>query len=126
MRVERVRYRQPDPDLRLDGRQPGSEAGLLAALRSAGIADLEKPVFRVSKASIDRRPPDGDPQLSPSGRCMPPRAAVMALAAQCTAGPISAKVIVVDEDIDPTNVHQVLGVATRSRPAQSIDILRET
>jgi len=36
-------------------------------------------------------------------------------------------VIVVDDDVDPTNVHQVLwAMATRSRPAQSIDILRET
>jgi UbiD family decarboxylase len=33
----------------------------------------------------------------------------------------------VDDDIDPTNVHRVLwAMATRSRPAQSIDILRET
>jgi 3-polyprenyl-4-hydroxybenzoate decarboxylase len=33
----------------------------------------------------------------------------------------------VDDDIDPTNVGQVLwAMATRSRPAHSIDILRET
>jgi len=53
---------------------------------------------------------------------------VMALAAQCTAGAYFGKyVIVVDDDVDPTNVHQVLwAMATRSRPAQSIDILRET
>ena len=53
---------------------------------------------------------------------------VMALAAQCTAGAYFGKyVIVVDDDIDPTNVDQVLwAMATRSRPAQSIDILRET
>jgi 3-polyprenyl-4-hydroxybenzoate decarboxylase len=56
------------------------------------------------------------------------RFAVMALAAQCTAGAYFGKyVIVVDDDIDPTNVHQVLwAMATRSRPSQSIDILRET
>src|SRR5262249_16134629 len=50
------------------------------------------------------------------------------LAAQCTAGAYFGKyVIVVDDDIDPTNVGQVLwAMATRSRPAQSIDILRET
>ena len=55
-------------------------------------------------------------------------AQVMALAAQCTAGAYFGKyVIVVDDDIDPTNVGQVLwAMATRSRPAQSIDILRET
>lgn len=53
---------------------------------------------------------------------------VMALAAQCTGGAYFGKyIIVVDDDIDPTNVHQVLwAMATRSRPAQSIDILRET
>ena len=52
----------------------------------------------------------------------------MALAAQCTGGAYFGKyVIVVDDDVDPTNVHQVLwAMATRSRPAQSIDILRET
>jgi len=53
---------------------------------------------------------------------------VMALAAQCTAGAYFGKyVIVVDDDIDPSNIGQVLwAMATRSRPAQSIDILRET
>ena len=53
---------------------------------------------------------------------------VMALAAQCTAGAYFGKyVIVVDDDIDPTNIGQVLwAMATRSRPAHSIDILRET
>jgi 3-polyprenyl-4-hydroxybenzoate decarboxylase len=53
---------------------------------------------------------------------------VMALAAQCTAGAYFGKyVIVVDDDVDPTDVHQVLwAMATRSRPAHSIDILRET
>ena len=55
-------------------------------------------------------------------------AQTMALAAQCTGGAYFGKyVIVVDDDVDPTNVHQVLwAMATRSRPAQSIDILRET
>jgi 4-hydroxy-3-polyprenylbenzoate decarboxylase len=55
-------------------------------------------------------------------------AQAMALAAQCTAGAYFGKyVIVVDDDIDPSNIHQVLwAMATRSRPAQSIDILRET
>ena len=53
---------------------------------------------------------------------------VMALAAQCIGGAYFGKyIIVVDDDVDPTNVHQVLwAMATRSRPAQSIDILRET
>src|SRR5258708_14132249 len=52
----------------------------------------------------------------------------MAVAGQWTAGAYFGKyVIVVDDDVDPTNVNQVLwAMATRSRPAQSIDILRET
>ena len=52
----------------------------------------------------------------------------MTLAAQCTGGAYFAKyVIVVDDDVDPTDTNQVLwAMATRSRPAQSIEILRET
>lgn len=55
-------------------------------------------------------------------------AQVLALAAQCIGGAYFSKyIIVVDDDVDPTNIHQVLwAMATRSRPAQSIDILRET
>ena len=55
-------------------------------------------------------------------------AQVMTLAAQCTGGAYFVKyVIVVDDDVDPTDIHQVLwAMATRSRPAQSIEILRET
>jgi 4-hydroxy-3-polyprenylbenzoate decarboxylase len=55
-------------------------------------------------------------------------AQALALAAQCTGGAYFGKyVIVVDDDVDPTDVHQVLwAMATRSRPAQAIDILRET
>ncbi len=38
------------------------------------------------------------------------RSQVMALAAQCTAGAYFGKyIIVVDDDIDPTNIGQVLG-----------------
>jgi 4-hydroxy-3-polyprenylbenzoate decarboxylase len=53
---------------------------------------------------------------------------VMTLAAQCTGGAYFAKyVIVVDDDVDPTNIHEVLwAMATRSRPTQSIEFLRET
>jgi len=52
----------------------------------------------------------------------------MCLAAQCTGGAYFAKyVVVVDDDVDPTDTNQVLwAMATRSRPAQSIEILRET
>jgi len=55
-------------------------------------------------------------------------AQVGALAAQCMGGAYFTKyIIVVDDDIDPTNLAEVMwAVVTRSRPTQSIDILRET
>ena len=133
MRVEKVRYRDnPTLTCALMADGPSNECGLFwAALRSAGIwADLQKlgvpgiqGVWSIPEAagwgmtvvSIKQMYAGHAPQ-------------VMALAAQCTAGAYFGKyVIVVDEDIDPTNVGQVLwAMATRSRPAQSIDILRET
>jgi 4-hydroxy-3-polyprenylbenzoate decarboxylase len=55
-------------------------------------------------------------------------AQVMALAAQCTGAAYFSKyIVVVDHDVDPTNLAEVVwAMMTRSRPAQSIDILRET
>ncbi len=133
MRVEKLRYRsRPTLTCALMADGAANEAGLFwAALRSAGIwADLQKMgvpgicgVWSIPEAagwgitvvSIKQMYAGHAPQ-------------VMALAAQCTAGAYFGKyVIVVDEDIDPTDVHQVLwAMATRSRPSQSIDILRET
>ena len=133
MRVERVRYRNnPTLTCALMADGPSNECGLFwAALRSAGIwADLHKlgvpgiqGVWSIPEAagwgmtvvSIKQMYAGHAPQ-------------VMALAAQCTAGAYFGKyVIVVDDDIDPSNIGQVLwAMATRSRPAQSIDILRET
>src|SRR6266566_4321568 len=133
MRIERLRYRDnPTLTCALMADGAANEAGLFwAALRSAGIwADLEKigvpgiqGVWSIPEAagwgitvvSIQQMYPGHAPQ-------------VMALAAQCTAGAYFGKyIIVVDDDVDPTDVHQVLwAMATRSRPSQSIDILRET
>ena len=55
-------------------------------------------------------------------------AQVGALAAQCMGGAYFTKyVVVVDDDVDPTKLDEVVwAMVTRSRPAQSIDILRET
>jgi UbiD family decarboxylase len=55
-------------------------------------------------------------------------AQVGALAAQCMGGAYFSKyIVVVDEDVDPTELGEVIwAMVTRSRPAQSIDILRET
>ena len=133
MRVEKLRYRSnPTLTCALMADGASNEAGLFwAALRSAGIwADLEKLGIPGIKGvwSIPEAAGWGITCVSIKQMYPGHAAQVMALAAQCTAGAYFGKyVIVVDDDIDPANVHQVLwAMATRSRPAQSIDILRET
>jgi 4-hydroxy-3-polyprenylbenzoate decarboxylase len=111
---------------------PSNECGLFwAALRSAGIwGDLEKLGVPGIKGvwSIPEAAGWGMTVVSLQQLYAGHAPQVMALAAQCTAGAYFGKyVIVVDDDVDPTDIHQVLwAMATRSRPAQSIDILRET
>jgi 4-hydroxy-3-polyprenylbenzoate decarboxylase len=53
---------------------------------------------------------------------------VMSLAAQCMGGAYFTKyIIVVDDDVDPSNMQEVLwAMVTRSRPSESIEILRAT
>jgi UbiD family decarboxylase len=133
MRVERVRYRDnPTLTCALMADTAANEAGLFwAALRSAGVwADLQKLGVPGIKGvwSIPEAAGWGITVVSIKQMYAGHAAQVMALAAQCTAGAYFGKyVIVVDDDVDPTNVNQVLwAMATRSRPAQSIDILRET
>jgi 4-hydroxy-3-polyprenylbenzoate decarboxylase len=133
MRVEKLRYRtNPTLTCALMADGAANEAGLFwAALRSAGIwADLQKLGIPGIKGvwSIPEAAGWGITCVSIKQMYAGHSSQVMALAAQCTAGAYFGKyVIVVDDDIDPTNVHQVLwAMATRSRPAQSIDILRET
>ena len=55
-------------------------------------------------------------------------AQVLALVAQCPGGAYYSKwIIAVDEDVDPTNMDQVvLAMATRCNPVEDIDILRNT
>ena len=133
MRVERVRFRDnPTLTCALMADGPANEAGLFwAMLRSAGIwADLQKLGVPGVKGvwSIPEAAGWGITVVSIEQMYAGHAPQVMALAAHCTAGAYFGKyVIVVDDDIDPTNVHQVLwAMATRSRPSQSIDILRET
>ena len=133
MRVEKVRYRdQPTLTCALMADGAANEAGLFwAALRSAGVwADLQKLGVPGIEGvwSIPEAAGWGITVVSLRQMYAGHAAQVMALAAQCTAGAYFGKyVIVVDDDVDPTDVHQVLwAMATRSRPAQSIDILRET
>jgi UbiD family decarboxylase len=133
MRVERVRYRDnPTLTCALMADGPANEAGLFwAALRSAAIwADLQKLGIPGIQGvwSIPEAAGWGITVVSLKQMYPGHAAQAMALAAQCTGGAYFGKyVIVVDDDVDPTNVSQVLwAMATRSRPAQSIDILRET
>jgi UbiD family decarboxylase len=53
---------------------------------------------------------------------------VVALAAQVPGGALLSKwIIVVDDDVDPSNMNQVLwAMATRCHPADDIDILQHT
>ena len=133
MRVERLRYRNnPTLTCALMADGPSNECGLFwAALRSAGIwADLQKLGIPGIQGvwSIPEAAGWGMTVVSIKQMYAGHAPQVMALAAQCTAGAYFGKyVIVVDDDIDPSNIGQVLwAMATRSRPAQSIDILRET
>ena len=133
MRVEKVRFRDnPTLTCALMADGAANEAGLFwAALRSAAIwADLQKLGVPGIKGvwSIPEAAGWGITVVSITQAYPGHAAQVMALAAQCTGGAYFGKyVIVVDDDVDPTNVNQVLwAMATRSRPAQSIDILRET
>ena len=52
----------------------------------------------------------------------------LALAAQCPGGAYFSKwIIVVDEDVDPSNINQVLwAMSTRCNPVDDIDVLRQT
>jgi UbiD family decarboxylase len=133
MRVEKLRHRtNPTLTCALMADGAANEAGLFwAALRSAGVwADLQKLGVPGIKGvwSIPEAAGWGITVVSIQQQYAGHAPQVMALAAQCTAGAYFGKfIIVVDDDIDPTNVHQVLwAMATRARPAQSIDILRET
>jgi len=133
VKIEKVRYRSnPTVTCALMAEGTANECGLFwAALRSAGIwGDLQKLGVPGIQGvwSIPEAAGWGITVVSIRQMYAGHAAQVMALAAQCTAGAYFGKyVIVVDDDIDPSNVSQVLwAMATRSRPAQAIDILRET
>tara|TARA_B100000315_G_scaffold236130_1_gene251628 strand:+ start:3259 stop:4770 length:1512 start_codon:yes stop_codon:yes gene_type:complete len=133
VKVEKVRYRD-DPTLTCalmaDGK--ANEAGLFwAMLRAAKVwNDLEKMgVPGLQGAwSVPEAAGWGITVVSIKQMYAGHASQAVNLAAQCMGGAYFGKyVIVVDEDIDPTNVNEVLwAMATRSRPSESIDILRET
>lgn len=71
--------------------------------------------FGVTVVSVEQRYPGHAPQA-------------LALAAQCPGGAYFSKwIVVVDEDVDPTDTDQVLwALSTRCNPVEDIDVLRQT
>jgi len=132
--VKAVHYRD-DPILThaLMADYPANECALLFSLaRSARIwNDLEKlgvpgikgvychPAaaggFGVTTVSLEQRYAGHAPQA-------------LALAAQCPGGAYYSKwIIAVDDDVDPTDINQVLwAMATRCNPIEDLDLLRQT
>jgi len=132
--VERVRFRKkPILSCALMADHPANELGLLYAIvRGAKIwNDLDKlgvpgvkgvycfPAgaggFGITAVSIEQRYPGHASQVA-------------TLAAQTPGGAYFSKlIVVVDDDVDPTDIHQVLwAIATRCSPEKDIDILRNT
>jgi len=132
--VKCVRYRNnPILTCALMADYPACEQGLFFSIvRSAGIwADLQKlgipgiqGVFSFPEAAGGF----GATAVSIEQRYAGHAAQTAALTAQVPAGAYYNKyIIVVDEDVDPTDIHQVLwAMTTRSDPATDIDILRST
>ena len=132
--VKCVRYRNnPILTCALMADYPACEQSLLfSIIRAARIwADLEKlgvPGIRGVSSFPEAAGGFGATCVSIEQRYPGHAAQVAALAAQTPAGAYYAKwIIVVDEDIDPTDIHQVFwAMSTRSDPATDIDVLRDT
>ncbi len=132
--VKCVRFRN-DPILTcaLMADYPACEESLLfAVMRSARIwADLDKlgiPGIRGVFCFPQAASGYGITAVSIEQRYAGHAAQVAALAAQVPGGAYYTKfIIVVDDDVDPTDIHQVLwAMSTRCNPATDIDILRDT
>ncbi len=133
VRIEKVRYRDnPTLTCALMADGASNEAGLFWALLRASKVwnDLDKLGVPGIKGvwSIPEAAGWGITVVSIEQQYAGHAPQTMALAAQCMGGAYFGKyVIVVDHDVDPSNAHEVLwAMATRSRPSESIDILRET
>ncbi len=131
--IEKVRYKT-DPVLTcaLIADWPANEAGLLwGLLRAAKVwADLD--TMGVPGIRGVWCPPEaagwGMTVVSIEQGYAGHAAQTMALAAQCMGGAYFTKyIVVVDHDVDPSSLADVVwAMVTRSRPSESIDILRET
>jgi len=131
--IKTVRYRN-DPILTcaLMADWPANESGLFWAMTKAAKVWADLDAMGVPGVKGVWSPPEaagwGMTVVSIKQLYAGHAAQTMALAAQCMGGAYFTKyVIVVDDDVDPTSIADVLwAMVTRSRPAESIDILRET
>ena len=131
--ITAVRYKD-DPILTcaLMADWPANEAGLFWAMTKAAKVWADLDALGVPGIHGVWSPPEAagwGMTVVSIKQCYAGHAAqTMALAAQCMGGAYFSKyVIVVDDDVDPTSLADVVwAMVTRSRPSESIDILRET
>ncbi len=131
--IEKVRYRDnPILTMALMADWPANESGLFWAMVKAARVWADLDAVGIPGIEGVWSPPEaagwGMTVVSIKQRYAGHAAQTMALAAQCMGGAYFTKyVIVVDDDVDPTRLDEVVwAMVTRSRPDQSIDILRET
>lgn len=131
--IKAIRYKnKPILTSALMSDGPSNECGLMWGMAKAAKiwADLDS--MGVPGVKGVWSPPEGAgwgfTVVSIEQRYAGHAAQVGALAAQCMGGAYFSKyIVVVDDDVDPSNMQEVIwAMVTRSRPAQSIDILRET
>ncbi|MDR2240532.1 MAG: UbiD family decarboxylase [Zoogloeaceae bacterium] len=131
--IKCIRYRnKPIVTSALMADYPSNECGTMWAMAKAAKIWNDLDALGVPGIKGVWSPPEaagwGMTVVSIEQRYAGHAAQTMALAAQCMGGAYFTKyVVVVDDDVDPTNLAEVIwAMVTRSRPAQSIEILRET
>jgi len=131
--IEKVRYRSnPILTCALMADWPANECGLFWAMTKAAKVWADLDAVGIPGIQGVWSPPEaagwGMTVVSIKQRYAGHAAQTMALAAQCMGGAYFTKyVVVVDDDVDPTKLDEVVwAMVTRSRPSESIDILRET
>lgn len=131
--IKAIRYRNnPILTSALMADWPSNECGVMWGLAKAAKVWTDLEALGVPGIKGVWSPPEaagwGWTVVSIEQRYAGHAAQVGALAAQCMGGAYFSKyIVVVDEDVDPSNMSEVIwAMATRSRPADSIEILRET
>lgn len=131
--IKAIRYRDnPIVTSALMADFPSNECGVMWAMAKAAKVWTDLNALGVPGIKGVWSPPEaagwGMTVVSIEQKYAGHAAQVMSLAAQCMGGAYFTKyVVVVDDDVDPTNLSEVIwAMVTRSRPAQSIEIMRET